>query len=196
MITIGLVGSIGSGKDTAAQYILQKHSFTLFTFSYDGLGDILKKSGLELNRKNLQRLGKEIRAREGNAIVAKLLWAKIEERKEEKVIINGFRYPEELTFFKENSSEFMLIGVDCPLPVRYARVRRRNTKENKEMTLDEFKAYENAATELNIPILLNSADYIVINDSDLNTLYRRIDAILEDSINVNTSAAFVTLRLK
>ena len=182
MITIGLVGSIGSGKDTAAQYIIQNYSFTMFTFSYDGLGDILKKSGLELTRENLQRLGKEIRAREGNAIVAKLLWAKIEARKEEKVIINGFRYPEELAFFKENSSEFMLIGVDCPLPVRYERVRRRNTKERKAMTLDEFKAYESAATELNIPILLNSADYIVINDSDLNTLYRRIDAILEKYI--------------
>ena len=188
MITIGLVGSIGSGNDTAGQYIIQNYSFTMCTFSYYCLGDILKKSGLELTRENLQRLGKEIRARDGNASVAKLLWAKIEARKEEKVIINGFRYPEELAFFKENSSEFMLIGVDCPLPVRYERVRRRNTKERKAMTLDEFKAYESAATELNIPILLNSADYIVINDSDLNTLYRRIDAILVDAIHVTTTA--------
>ena len=65
------------GKDTMAAYLKEKYGYEILVFS-DVLVEEAEKIGLEPTKMNLSILGDELRAAEGNAVVAKRLMKKID----------------------------------------------------------------------------------------------------------------------
>lgn len=97
-IVIGLVGPIASGKGTISEY-LQSQGFTYFSLS-DVVREETAARGLEITRENLQNVGNDLRETFGGTVLVNRLEDRI--RKEDFVVIDGIRNPEEIYAVKEN----------------------------------------------------------------------------------------------
>lgn len=97
-IVIGLVGPIASGKGTISEY-LKSQGFKYFSLS-DVVREETQARGLEMTRKNLQDVGNDLRENFGGAVLVNRLEERIQ--KEDFVVIDGIRNPEEIFAIKEN----------------------------------------------------------------------------------------------
>lgn len=66
-----------------------------------------------------------------------------------------------------------VICVTAPEEVRLARIMKRDG-------IDRNSAEKRLATQLSAETLLNRADYVIENDADRETLYRRVDRVIAD----------------
>ena len=89
---IGITGSYGAGKDTAAE-ILRKMNFFHVSFS-DFLREELKKSGQKISRDALIRLGNELRLNRGADILAQQALVGVKDG--ENYVFTSIRNPDEV----------------------------------------------------------------------------------------------------
>jgi dephospho-CoA kinase len=174
---ICIVGTIGSGKDVAAEYISKKLGISVFQASQP-LRDIAKERGIEPIRWNLIKLGNEILKEKGpQAFVERL----IGEKSENLVIITGVRIPSILDYIQKNYN-LILLAVDADAELRFNRSIARG-KLGEAKTLEEF--LENEQKENSAPNMqrlfecMKLADYTIYNNTDLKTFFEKIDEFLK-----------------
>ncbi len=96
-IVIGLVGPIASGKGTISEYLKSQG------FRYFSLSEVVREETvarrLEMTRQNLQDVGNDLRETFGGAVLVYRLAERI--RKEDFVVIDGIRNPEEIYAIKK-----------------------------------------------------------------------------------------------
>ncbi len=176
---IGLTGSYCSGKDTVAEYLLNKRGFLHFSLS-DELRKVLKSKNIEPTRENLIRIGTELRTKEGNGILAKMALEKM--KGESDYIVTSIRHPSEVEELKKNKT-FTLINVDAPAELRFERMKKRNRKGDPE-TFKEFLEMEKRESQCSgsgqqLKKTAELAETNFINDSSsLPELYKKIDSLL------------------
>ncbi|MBN1157406.1 AAA family ATPase [Candidatus Woesearchaeota archaeon] len=173
---IGLTGKNASGKGEVADYLVKKG------FSYFSLSDIIreeaKKQGVEENRENLIKTGNELRRKYGAGILARLTNKKLNDNS----VVDSIRNPEEIKELRKNK-DFILIGIDAPVELRFKRALERGRIENAK-TLSEFKAMEekeNLKNPVNQQLdeCLGMADKTLLNDGSIEELHKKMDVILE-----------------
>ncbi len=170
-----IVGMAGSGKSEITKYLKEKHgwpSVYLGAITFDRLKD----EGLEVNEKNERYMREKIRAEGGMGAYALFSLPKIEKAIEvsDKVIIESLYSWDEYKVLKERFGEsFEVIAVICPPKTRYQRLSNR---PERPYTTEDAKSRDWAEIENSDkggPIAM--ADYPLLNDSDLDALYRQID---------------------
>jgi len=89
-LVIGLAGMPGVGK-SAVVAVAKDNGYGVVV-----MGDVVREEAenrrLEPSPKNLGKIMLELRQKEGNSIIAKRCIPKIEKAKEQKVIVDGFKY--------------------------------------------------------------------------------------------------------
>ncbi|MCK4521881.1 MAG: AAA family ATPase [Nanoarchaeota archaeon] len=173
---IGLTGTFASGKDEIAKY-LQNKGFAHYSLS-DVIRDYATEKGLEHSRKNLRMLGNELRTKYGPAVLAK----KIKDKFTGKDVVSSIRNPAEIEELKKQK-DFVLIGVDAPVELRFERAMKRGRIENA-LTLKKFKENEKKEniknkTNQQLNECLKMADKLIINDSTLEELYKKIEKVIK-----------------
>lgn len=177
---IGITGSFGSGKTTAASFFETKgfKKITLSSF----LEEQLKKDGKEITRKNLQDLGNEWRAVYGPGILAEKALKFIKDNDIEKAVIDGIRNLGEVDRFK-NSANFVLLGIVADRDIRFERIKKLKNRE--ELTKDLFDQLdyrdlginENIETGLQVAKCLAISGYF-INSNDEKSYTERLEEFL------------------
>jgi len=172
---IGLTGTNGAGKGEAAAFFM-RHGYAFFSLS-DLLREELKKRDREITRNNLIRIGNDLREKYGADILARRIMEKVRG----KSIIDSIRNPREASFLKRKKG-FVLIAVDAPAEIRYARVMQRGRDESAR-SLKAFLAKEqeeitgpDAGQQLRR--CMKMADYAVINDGGLDAFHRKLEKFL------------------
>ena len=169
---IGLTGTNGAGKGEVAAYFVRKG------FAYHSLSDVIRRElqdrGQAATRDNLIRTGNALRAAEGADVLARRVMAAVTGRS----VIDSIRNPEEIAFFRRQEG-FILLAVDAPVEVRYARVRGRGRDESAR-TLAEFIAKENeemegSPTGQRLRRCLELADVLILNDGTLESLQHKLE---------------------
>ncbi len=179
MIKIGVTGTLGSGKDTLAAYLVSK-GFEHISLS-DLIREELKKNNREITRDNLVKEGNEMREREGNGVLAKRA---IERTNEEKnYVVTSVRNPLEVKTLA-GSGKFVLLSVDAPAELRFERIIARGRKEKDAKTFEEFKEIEDREmmsdnkSSQQIRACMNMAKFTIVNDSDVDTYFKKIDDLM------------------
>ena len=179
---IGLTGANASGKGEAASYLKLKG------FEYYSLSDILreeaKSRGIESSRENLIRLGNELREKNGPSVLADFVIKKIKNKN--NYIIDSIRNPSEVEALKK-MRDFILIGVDAPVEIRFERIVSRKRPGDPE-TLKEFmekEKMENIPSPANqqLETCLKMADMIIINGSTIEEFHKKISNVIEKNEN-------------
>lgn len=175
---IGITGHYGSGKDTAADYLISK-GYTKFSLS-DILRAEAKTRGLVPDREALITIGNELRGKYGPGILAKRAR---ETFGNGNYVVPSIRNPGEIIELRKDP-RFILIALDAPTRTRYDR-HVQQERADKIKTYDEFVASEkreesadSAGQQLHLCVKM--ADALVMNDGDKNAFFSKIERVIAD----------------
>ena len=177
---IGLTGTNGSGKDTVADYLKEKN-FSFHSLS-DAIRDELRSQNSELTRENLIAAGNRLRQESGPGVLALRVAKKIQDNKEENVVVVSVRNVKEIAVLKE-LSDCMMVFVDAPIELRYERISQRGSERDNE-SFEEFKHKEElemGGTDEHVQQLglcKEAADVVISNEGSLRDLHQKVEALI------------------
>lgn len=184
---IGLSGTNGSGKDTVGQIIANE-----FNYKFISVTNLLReeavKRGLDISRENTRLISGEWRKEFGEAVLIDEAQKNYESLSDnfEGLIISSLRNS------KESEKVHMLGGlvlwVDADPRLRYDRIKKnidsRGRAVNDDISFDQFLIEDQSEMKLsktnntlNMAEVKKQADYIVINESSLESLKEQIFTI-------------------
>ena len=172
---IGIIGTIGAGKDMAGDYLSDKLHIPSFQIS-SPLKQICTESGIDPTRENLIKLGTALASEHGDGYLAKYIL----EHMPGKAVITGMRQLGQVAVLK-SFSKLTLISIDADPAIRFKRVKDSD-KQGEANTLDEFIARElaenSAPNAQRLFACMNLADYHLTNEGSLEDLYAQLDGLL------------------
>ena len=175
---IGLTGTNGSGKTIVADYLKSK-GFAFHSLS-DEIREELRRQGPEATRERLIEMGNQLRAEYGPAVLAERIKTKL--RPDRNYVIDSIRNPYEIESLRA-TGDFHLLGLDAAQQTRYERVQQRGGPR-APASLEEFVEQEERELHSDNPAsqqlraCFDLADETVRNDSTIEELNKRIDAIV------------------
>ncbi|MBD3354523.1 AAA family ATPase [Candidatus Woesearchaeota archaeon] len=178
VMIIGVTGSFCGGKDTAAEYLAEKG------FKHISLSDMIreecKKRKRKVTRDNLQEIGKDLREKYGNSVLAEKALDKV---KGKDCVVTSIRHPDEIDVLQRNA-DFTLIKVEAPAKTRFKRMKLRNREEDPQ-TFREFKKTEKKEMKgkgsgQRLKECNDKAKIVLINNSSLEVLKQKVDKLVED----------------
>ncbi|MBM3247238.1 hypothetical protein FJZ17_01705 [Candidatus Pacearchaeota archaeon] len=179
---IGVCGSVAAGKETLTSFFREK-GFIYFE-TRQIIVEELKKLGLELSRKNMQDWADERRAKFGVGAIMKIMLEKASEDLSKNYMFDSLRNDGEALFLREELGEdFILIGVDAPLEIRFKRAVERAKPSDPVIWEDFVKMNERDLNDKSNPFgqqtqkLLDMADFVIINDKDLESAKKQVEDI-------------------
>lgn len=180
---IGLTGKNAAGKGEVANYLKTKW------FVYYSLSDVLReeatKRGLKHSRENLINLGNKLRKKYGPNYLAKQINNKIKQQskinKSKNFVVDSIRSPYEAKELMKNKG-FVLVGIGAPIELRFKRLLERKRLGDAK-TLEDFKRQERREnlknkTNQQLDATFRMAKEIILNDSSLEELRKKIDSLL------------------
>lgn len=179
MFIIGITGTLGAGKGTVVEYLVEKKGFK--HFSVRGyLSELVKSDGNKIDRTSLVDKGNELRAKYGPGFIAETLF-KQAKKAGQNSIIESLRTPGEIESLKKLGN-FILLAVDANPKIRYKRIYQR-ASETDRISFEEFLSNEKREMTSSDPFKQNLSkciemcDYLINNDGDLENLYKQIDKV-------------------
>ena len=175
---IGLTGRNAAGKGEVAKH-LQSKSFYYYSLS-DAIRDEVRAGGGAITRERLIAVGNDLREHFGPGVLAERILKRVDADK--NYVIDSIRNPAEVAVFRKATKNFKLLLVDAPLKIRFERSVARN-RESDPITFDDFIEVENreAAGDTNAQNMIQVerlADEVLLNDSSIEDLRPRIDALV------------------
>jgi len=175
-LVIGITGRNCAGKDTVAQTLVER-GFEAHSLS-DVLRVELRRRGEEITRPALIALGKELREAEGPGVLAQRVQAMMET---DRVALVSVRSPAEVACLRA-MDDFVLLGVDAPVAVRFERETRR-ARESAPGSLEAFVALEASENTSNpnaqqLDATMRLADHVLENDGTLVQFEQRVSDLL------------------
>jgi dephospho-CoA kinase len=171
----------GSGKGTCGDYLSQKYGWPILHF-----GNMVYE---EVNRRGLHNVTdekfvrKDMRDKEGPAVLAKRIAATIDKNSNPVVILDGLYSWSEYVFLNEQYGDKLLcIAVTAPKSLRRERVMKRKDS-HRTYTLPVLIAREiSEIEELEKGGPIAYADYTLNNSTNnMADLFSQLDAVLLES---------------
>ncbi|MDO8627162.1 MAG: AAA family ATPase [Candidatus Diapherotrites archaeon] len=174
---VGLTGLARTGKDTFAQYLVEKHKFRHFDFNKNVITPEMLSRKLEPTKMNASYTANSLREKFGLGILAKRIVELIKENhlEKSKVIVTGFRDIKEVALVKKEFPEFKLVLLKADSEKRFERKSSEDARDRKKFferdKFDTEKAGMDKVFEL--------ADFEIENDSTFEELCKKIDEVLK-----------------
>ncbi|MFX1391296.1 MAG: AAA family ATPase [Promethearchaeota archaeon] len=180
MNVIAICGLPGSGKTTAIDAV--KDLGIVVT-----MGDVVRnevsKRNLEPSAINIGKVAEELRREGGSAIIAEKCVELIKFLNKKVVIVDGVRSLSEVEIFRK-FWKFPIIAIVVNDKLRFKRLFKRHRSDDP-VSLEELKQRDKREIGFGLNKLIESADYIIKNDSNIEKLKKRIRKVFLKIINFN-----------
>jgi len=172
---IGVLGTIGSGKGTIADFLKN------YGYKKINMGNLVRaearKRKIKSTRENLHNLQLRLRKNNPYYFINKVI-EKINKSKYDKWVVDGLRNPEDAKMLKKVFNA-KIIFVDAPVELRWERIRKRRRGKEAKISLKDFIRVEKEENKIfKFNITKRYADIKIINDSTKEELYEKIKKIL------------------
>jgi dephospho-CoA kinase len=180
MIIIGITGTLGAGKGTVVEYLVEKKGFDHYSVRAFLLNEI-RRRGIPENRDSMVVVANELRAQHGPSYVTDQLYQQAA-LVGKNCIIESIRTPGEIDSLRDKGS-FFLFAVDADPPLRYHRIVERSSETDKITygTFLENEDREMNATDpnkQNLRACIRQADFVFTNDGSKEELFSEVEKTL------------------
>jgi len=180
MIIVWITWTLGAGKGTIVDYLVQKKWFQHFSVRAYLIQEI-EKRGMPVNRDSMVIVGNDLRAKYGSSYIAEQLYeqAKLSGK---NAIIESLRAVGEVEALK-GKANFYFFAIDADPKIRYERVVLRNNESDhvsyEKFISDEQREMENEdPTKQNVAKCIQMADHIFINNGTFEELNAQIEKVI------------------
>lgn len=182
MITIGITGTLGSGKGTAVKYLVEKYGFTHYS-STEFISKEVARRGLPDNRSSMHEVGNSLRGQYGPGHIVEQLYEQATIRNN-NAVIESIRAIGEVTSLRSKSESFYLLAVDAEPKIRYERIRgRKSSKDNvsfeKFLSDEQREMNDQDPSGMNISACMKLADWLIYNNGDVEALHAAVDKVIQ-----------------
>jgi dephospho-CoA kinase len=163
-LVIGLGGMPGSGKSIVVE-TAKELGYSIVT-----MGDVVREQtrlkGLEPTPANIGKVMLELRAQEGQYVIAKKCIPKIEEQTSNRVLVDGLRSLFEADIFKEHFATFTLVAVHAPPNVRFERLKVRGRSDDPP-NYEVFHERDTREMGVGLGNVIAMSEKILVNDNSI-----------------------------
>jgi dephospho-CoA kinase len=177
MLIIGITGTLGAGKGTIVDYLVQENGFV--HFSVRGfLIEEIERQGLPVDRDSMVLVANDLRANNSPSYIIDQLYERAL-LTGKNCIIESIRTPGEVESLREKGN-FLLLAVDADPMLRYDRIVMRNSETDRIsfatfVENEEREMQSNDPNKQNIGKCIDQADYIFYNNSTVDELYLKLE---------------------
>lgn len=177
---IGITGTLGAGKGTVVEYLVQKKGFKHFSVR-DFLNKEIARRGLASNRDTMLAVANDLRATHGPGYIAEQLIQKALRDKHD-IVIESIRSVGEAEYIRGWGG--LLWAVDAEIHTRYERIIKRMSETDKvsfeKFVADEQEEFENKdPSKPNLRVLIGMADAVFHNDGTREGLSAQVEKALK-----------------
>lgn len=173
---VAFTGMPGSGK-TEAVAVAREMGIQVLRMG-DAVWEEVRCRGLPLEAEEVGRVANEMRGTHGSDVWARRTLEQMD-RSADLVVIDGLRSRAELEAFKEAlGGDFLLVGIDCPEDLRYARVASRG-RDDDTLTREAFEERDRRELSWGLGAVLEAVDRMIANDGTLVEMRNRVEGLLE-----------------
>ncbi len=182
MIIIGITGTIGAGKGTIVDYLVNSKGFKHFS-ARAFLVEEMERRGLENNRDNMVAVANDLREKNSPSFVADKLFERAEESGE-NCIIESIRTPGEVESLRQKG-KFILLAIDADPKIRYERISERLSSTDdisfeKFLSDEEREMTSNDPNKQNLRKCIEMADFVIDNNGTIEELNLKLEEILKN----------------
>lgn len=178
---LGITGTVGAGKGTVVEYLVNEKGFKHFS-SRDFIVEEIRRRGLtDESRVTMRNTGNELRKEHGPSYIAETLLVRAKEAGGD-AIIESIRSVGEAEFLKKQGG--YIVAVDADKKIRYERVIARGSSTDN-LTFEEFCEQEDremtgtALWDMNVFGVMGTADVTLTNNDGIEKLHEQIEQMLE-----------------
>ncbi|MDR0363891.1 MAG: AAA family ATPase [Bacteroidales bacterium] len=182
MIIIGITGTLGAGKGTIVEYLVEKKGFKHHSVR-SFIAKEIEKRNMSVNRDSLTMVANELRAAHSPSyIVDRLYEEALQDGK--NAVIESIRTPGEVISLRKKGS-FILIAIDADIRLRYERILLRGS-ETDHISFEEFQSNEQRELSNSDPNMQNlrkcfeMSDIQLSNNETIEVLYQKVEDGLKD----------------
>jgi dephospho-CoA kinase len=175
-LVVGLTGMPGSGKSLVVE--------AAKGLGYDivAMGDVVREqtrlAGLEPTPQNVGKVMLQLRAEEGNYVIAKRCIPKIEEQKRRKVLVDGLRSQFEADIFSNHFTNFFVLSVHASPQTRFERLCRRGRSDDPK-TWEVFHERDMRELGVGLGTAMALSEKILSNDCSIEVFKIQVKENLE-----------------
>lgn len=177
MQIIGITGTLGAGKGTIVDYLIENKGFDHYSVRQYLIEEIEKK-GLLINRDSMTSVANELRAANTPYYIVGELY-KQAARNGHNAVIESIRTPGEVEFL-QRQGDFQLIAVDANPKIRFDRIKIRKSATDNidfETFLSNEKREMTTAdpNKQNLQKCIEMADVVIHNDGSMKELILQLE---------------------
>ena len=182
MIIIGITGTLGAGKGTIVDYMVNNLNFVHYSVR-EFISEEIKRRGLEVNRDNLTAVANDLRASNSPSYIIDCLFEQAK-RSGQNCIIESIRTPGEVESLRKKGN-FILLAVDAERKIRYDRIVLRGSETDhvtyEKFVSDEQREYETSdPNKQNLRKCIECADYHIDNNGSIEDLHKEVAKIVDE----------------
>ena len=180
MVIIGITGTLGAGKGTVVEYLVEKKGFCHYSVRSFLLKEINRR-GIPENRDSMVLVANELRGRYGPSFVTDQLYDEAA-RIGRNCIIESIRTPGEITSLRMKEN-FHLLAVDALPEIRYRRIHTRNSETDRisyEIFIqnEEREMTSHDPNKQNLAECIRQADFVFSNNLGKEDLFMEVEKVL------------------
>ncbi|MCD6091834.1 MAG: AAA family ATPase [Bacteroidales bacterium] len=184
MIIIGITGTLGAGKGTIVDYLVNQKKIAHYSVRAYLIHEI-EKLGLPNNRDSMTLVANRLRAENSPSFITDELY-KEALKSGKTAIIESIRTPGEIESLR-SKGKFYLLAVDADPEIRYERIVQRASETDK-ISFETFLA--NEAREMNshdinkqnLKKCIELADFAFDNNGDFALLHQQVEQVISKII--------------
>ncbi len=181
MITIGITGTLGAGKGTIVDYLVQNKGFVHYSVR-SFITEEIKRRNMPVNRDSMTLVGNDLRAQHTPSYIVEQLYAQAQ-ASGCNCIIESVRTPGEIAALR-GKPNFFLFAVDADPKIRYERAVLRGS-ETDHVSYETFIANEQRemtsedSNKQNLKVCIEQADFRFDNGGSIEDLHNQVEQVLQ-----------------